>query len=80
MGLFVRTIGIARARAKIGMANLAYDLKRFVWHQGELRPYNGKRVQNRHRDAKIDNKRYPTRPKSGHSHPSPRENLIAIRQ
>jgi len=34
MGLFVRTIGIARARAKIGMANLAYNLTRFVWHQG----------------------------------------------
>jgi IS5 family transposase len=34
MGLFVRTIGIARASAKIGMANLAYNLNRFVWHQG----------------------------------------------
>ncbi|WP_203280832.1 hypothetical protein [Mesorhizobium caraganae] len=29
MGLFVCTIGIAR-----GMANLAYNLTRFVWHQG----------------------------------------------
>lgn len=27
-------IGIARARMKIGMANLAYNLTRFVWHQG----------------------------------------------
>jgi IS5 family transposase len=34
MGLFVRTIGIARARTRIGMANLAYNLTRFVWHQG----------------------------------------------
>lgn len=34
MGLFVRTIGMARARTKIGMANLAYNLTRFVWHQG----------------------------------------------
>ena len=34
MSLFVRTIGIARARTKIGMANLAYNLTRFVWHQG----------------------------------------------
>lgn len=34
IGLFVRTIGIARARTKIGMANLAYNLTRFVWHQG----------------------------------------------
>jgi len=30
MGLFVRTIGIARARTKIGMANLAYNLTRFI--------------------------------------------------
>lgn len=34
MGLFVRTIGIVRAKAKIGMANLAYNLMRFVWHEG----------------------------------------------
>lgn len=34
MGLFVRTIGIARARTKIGMANLAHNLTHFVWHQG----------------------------------------------
>lgn len=31
MGLFVRTIGIAWARAKIGLANLAYNMRRFVW-------------------------------------------------
>jgi len=31
MGLVVRTIGIARARVKIGLANLAYNMKRFVW-------------------------------------------------
>jgi transposase, IS5 family len=34
MGLFVRTIGIARARTKIGMVNLAYNLTRYVWHEG----------------------------------------------
>ncbi|RWC61624.1 MAG: IS5/IS1182 family transposase, partial [Mesorhizobium sp.] len=28
MGLFIRTIGIARATTKIGMANLAYNIKR----------------------------------------------------
>jgi len=38
MGLFVRTIGIGRARTKIGMANLAYNLTRFVWHQGRTAP------------------------------------------
>jgi IS5 family transposase len=31
MGLIVRTIGIARARVKIGMANLVYNMRRFVW-------------------------------------------------
>ena len=38
MGLFVRTIGIARARTKIGIANLAYNLTRFVWHQKQTAP------------------------------------------
>jgi IS5 family transposase len=33
MGLFVRTIGIARATMKIGMANLAYNITRYVWHE-----------------------------------------------
>ncbi|MEM7499613.1 MAG: transposase [Pseudomonadota bacterium] len=31
MGLFVRTIGIDRAKGKIGIANLAYNMKRFVF-------------------------------------------------
>jgi IS5 family transposase len=31
MALFVRTIGLARARLKIGLANLAYNMRRFVW-------------------------------------------------
>jgi hypothetical protein len=31
MGLFIRTIGIARATIKIGMANLAYNIKRFIF-------------------------------------------------
>jgi len=30
MGLLVRTIGIARARLKIGMANIVYNLKRLI--------------------------------------------------
>ena len=36
MGLFIRTIGLARAKAKIGLANLAYNLKRFAFW--ECRP------------------------------------------
>jgi transposase, IS5 family len=31
MGLFVRTIGIARATVKIGLANIVYNMKRTVW-------------------------------------------------
>ena len=31
MGLVVRTIGIARAKLKIGLANLAYNMRRLVW-------------------------------------------------
>ena len=38
MGLFVRSIGITRARTKIGMANLAYNMSRYVWHQGRTAP------------------------------------------
>jgi transposase, IS5 family len=31
MGLFIRTIGIARATVKIGVANLVYNIKRLVF-------------------------------------------------
>jgi transposase, IS5 family len=31
MDLFIRTIGIARATMKIGMANIVYNLKRLVF-------------------------------------------------
>jgi IS5 family transposase len=31
MGLFIRTIGIARATTKIGMANLVYNIKRLIF-------------------------------------------------
>jgi transposase, IS5 family len=31
MGLFIRTIGIARAKTKIGLANLVYNMQRMVW-------------------------------------------------
>jgi hypothetical protein len=38
MGLIVRTIGIARARIKIGMANLAYNFQRLAWFEGRTAP------------------------------------------
>ena len=33
MGLFIRTIGLERARVKIGLANLVYNMKRLVFHE-----------------------------------------------
>ena len=38
MGLFVRTIGIARATAKIGLANLAYNMRRLMWLESKPAP------------------------------------------
>ena len=34
IGLIVRTVGMARATAKITLANLAYNFQRLVWLQG----------------------------------------------
>jgi IS5 family transposase len=31
MGLVIRTIGLARAKVKIGLANLTYNMKRAIW-------------------------------------------------
>ena len=31
MGLVVRTVGLTRASVKIGLANLAYNMRRAVW-------------------------------------------------
>jgi transposase, IS5 family len=33
MGLCIRTIGITRARMKIGLANLTYNIRRLVFHE-----------------------------------------------
>ena len=33
MRLFIRTIGIDRATTKIGMANLAYNFRRYIFHE-----------------------------------------------
>lgn len=38
MKLFIRTIGIERAKIKIGMANLAYNFARLVWHESRSVP------------------------------------------
>jgi hypothetical protein len=36
MGLFIRTIGIARARTKIGMADIAHNLRRYVYWEAKI--------------------------------------------
>jgi IS5 family transposase len=38
MALVVRTIGMARARVKIGLVNLAYNMRRLVWLSGRSAP------------------------------------------
>lgn len=34
MGLVIRAIGLARAKVKIGLANLVYNMRRMVWLAG----------------------------------------------
>ena len=33
LGVFIRTIGLKRAEAKIGLANLAYNFQRLIFHE-----------------------------------------------
>ena len=37
-GKFIRTIGYARARLKIGLLNLAYNMKRLAWLMENAEP------------------------------------------
>jgi IS5 family transposase len=37
-GLFVRSIGIARATTRIGLANLVYNVRRYLWIDGRAAP------------------------------------------
>ena len=38
MSLFIRTIGLARAKTKIGLANLLYNMHRMVWLTDQTAP------------------------------------------
>lgn len=38
MGLFIRTIGLARAEAAITLANMAYNMKRWCWLDRQTTP------------------------------------------
>ena len=38
LGLVVRTVGMVRARVKIGLANLAYNFTRLAWLNGRAAP------------------------------------------
>jgi len=37
-GMFIRTVGDVRANAEIARKNLAYNLRRFVWHDSRPKP------------------------------------------
>jgi hypothetical protein len=37
-GLFIRTIGVARARTEIGLANIVYNATRTLWLHGRTMP------------------------------------------
>jgi transposase, IS5 family len=38
MGLVIRTSGIARARAAVTLANIAYNMKRWRWLDNQTAP------------------------------------------
>ncbi len=38
MGLTVRSVGITRAKAKIGLANLVYNVQRLAWLKARPQP------------------------------------------
>lgn len=38
MKLFIRIIGIGRAKVKIGMANISHNMLRYVFHEGKPAP------------------------------------------
>jgi hypothetical protein len=38
MGLFIRTIGLARATNRIGLANLVTNMRRLLWLQRQPAP------------------------------------------
>ncbi len=38
LGLLVRTVGMVRARVKIGLANLAYNFSRLAWLNARTTP------------------------------------------
>ncbi len=38
MALFARTIGLARATTKIGLANLVHDMRRLLWLERQAAP------------------------------------------
>ncbi len=38
MGLIIRSVGITRAQAKIGLANLVYNMQRLAWLNARLQP------------------------------------------
>ena len=61
MGLFFRTIGLARAHAVITVANMAYNMKRWCWL---LRRPVADEGKTRRKGQKVAVKTYPS-PREG---------------
>ena len=72
MDLFIRTVGIARAQVKIGMANMVYNMKRLVFldhpaPQAATRRWavaQSDRAASRHRRHPAETSRQLSRPRS----------------
>ena len=80
MGLFVRTIGIARAEAKITLANLAYNIDRLIFHErraamGKLRPAKAPSGRKRSGNAAL---KPETQPKTLLSRLNPRQRHVDV--
>ena len=56
LGLVVRTVGMVRARAKIGLANLAFNFTRMAWWSNRARM----RVHTATHTEKTPHNRFPT--------------------
>jgi hypothetical protein len=76
MDLVIRTIGLARATVKIGLANLTYDMKRAVWLSARIAAEQTKRsLDAAERGPRGADQR---RPIGSHIGPSPHASVKVI--
>jgi hypothetical protein len=72
MGLVVRTIGIARATIKIGMANLVYNFQRLAWLEASCAS-----TQNHHLQS-VPTRKSADQPETAAHHPLARLHLAIM--